>query len=190
MITYPTASLLKLSTQIPKGTQMYSQSAFPLTMDLNSFNPWNRGYGASRYSAETSPFLTLHGQMNRLVNDFMHDFAQPRASNNFSTRWPNVEVSETEKEIRILAELPGIDEKDIVINLRDGVLTLTGEKKAEGNGSVYSERLHGKFERSIQLGSEIDSDKVTASFKHGVLTIAFAKRPDAQKQVKRISLGR
>ena len=80
--------------------------------------------------------------------------------------------------------------KDIVINLRDGVLTLTGEKKAEGNGSVYSERLHGKFERSIQLGSEIDSDKVTASFKHGVLTIAFAKRPDAQKQVKRISLGR
>jgi HSP20 family protein len=93
-----------------------------------------------------------------------------------------------------MAELPGIDEKDINVTLRDGVLTLTGEKKTESNGesngSIYSERLHGNFERSIELGSEINSDKVSTSFKQGVLTVTFAKQTEAQSQVKRILIGR
>jgi HSP20 family protein len=76
------------------------------------------------------------------------------------------------------------------------MLTLKGEKKTESNGngesngSIYSERWHGDFERSIQLGSEINSDKVSTSFKQGVLTITFAKQTEAQSQVKRISIGR
>ena len=170
---------------------MYNKMTLSSGVEGKGLYPWNGSNGATRYSAEYSPFMALHGQMNRLFNNFLHDFDQPQAfSPSASARWPNIEVSETEKEVKILAELPGIDERDVTVNLRDGVVTLKGEQKCDSNGSVYSERSHGKFERSIQLGSEIDPDKATTSFKHGVLTIAFAKRLDAQKQVKRILVGR
>ena len=170
---------------------MYNKMTLPSGMEAKGLYPWNRSNGAGRYSAENNPFMAFHGQMNRLFNEFLHDFDHsPIFGSNASTRWPNIEVSETEKDVKILAELPGIDEKDVSVDLRDGVLTLKGEQKCDSNGSVYSERSHGKFERSIQLGSEIDPEKATTSFKHGVLTIAFAKRLDAQKHVKRILVGR
>ena len=169
---------------------MYNQMTLS-GMEGKGVYPWNRGNGAGRYSAQTNPFMTFHGQMNRLFNEFLHDFDHsPTFGSNASTRWPNIEISETEKDIKVLAELPGIDETDVSVELRDGVLTLKGEQKRDSNGSVYNERSHGKFERSIQLGSEVDPEKATASFKHGVLTIAFAKRLDAQKHVKRILVGR
>jgi len=170
---------------------MYNKMTLSSGVEGKGLYPWNRANGAVRYSSENNPFMAFHGQMNRLFNDFLHDFDQPQGFGpGASARWPNIEVSETDKEIKVVAELPGIDEKDVTVNLRDGVLTLKGEQKSDSNGSLYSERLHGKFERSIPLGSEIDPDKVTTSFKHGVLTIAFAKRPDVQKQVKHILIGR
>ena len=170
---------------------MYNEMTLSSGMEGKGLYPWSRGSGAGRYSAESNPFMAFHGQMNRLFNNFLHDFDRPHAfGSNAFARWPNIEIGETEKEIKILAELPGIDEKDITVNLRDGMVTVKGEQKCDSNGSVYSERSHGNFERSVQLGSEIDPDKVTTSFKHGVLTIAFAKRLDAQKQVKRIPVGR
>jgi HSP20 family protein len=170
---------------------MYNKMTLSSGMEGKGLYPWNLGNGAGRYFAEKNPFMAFHGQMNRLFNEFLHDFDHSATSgSNASTRWPNIEVSETEKDIKVLAELPGIDEKDVSVDLRDGVLTLKGEQKRDSNGSVYNERSHGKFERSIQLGSEIDPEKATTSFKHGVLTIAFAKRLDAQKQVKRILVGR
>ncbi len=170
---------------------MYNRTTSASNMDTRSFNPWSHGSGAAHYSAGNSPFLALHGQMNRLFNNFLHDFDQPQSFGlNYSTSSPNIEVSETDKDLKVLAELPGVDEKDVTVSLRDGVLTLKGEQKSDANGSVYSERLHGAFERSIQLGSDIDPDKATTSFKNGLLTIAFAKRSDAQKQTKRILIGR
>jgi HSP20 family protein len=69
------------------------------------------------------------------------------------------------------------------------VLTLKGDKKIENNGSVYSERWHGQFERSLQLGPDVDPDTVKADFKKGVLTITFEKRPEAQRQVRRIAIN-
>jgi HSP20 family protein len=166
-------------------------------MDMKTFNPWNRSNGAisQHYSPETGSFSPSYGALSRLFGEVFRDFSRPYNSSFGSTIcWPHVEVRETDKEIKIMAELPGIDEKDINVTVRDGMLTLKGEKKTEsngdGNGSVYSERLHGSFERSIQLGSEINPDKVTSSFKLGVLTITFAKHSEAQSHVKRITIGR
>lgn len=68
------------------------------------------------------------------------------------------------------------------------MLTLKGEKQAETNGSVYSERWHGSFQRSIDLGPDVDPSKVTASFKNGVLAVTLG-RPEAQTQVKRIPIN-
>jgi HSP20 family protein len=100
-----------------------------------------------------------------------------------------VEVNEAEQEVKVVAELPRLEEKDLEVTLHDGVLTLSGEKKAESSGAVYSERWHGQFQRSLQLGPDVDPDKVAASFRNGVLTVTVAKRPEAQHQVKRIPVS-
>lgn len=158
-------------------------------MDVKSLIPWgrNRTAPALRYGEETSPFLALHREMNRLFDDFFRGFDPPLPSRfGGLAGWPSVEVSETDKEVKVVAELPGLEEKDIDVTLHDGMLTLKGEKKLESDGSIYSERWHGSFQRSVQLGPDVDPEKVTASFKNGVLTVALAKRPEAQSQVRRI----
>ncbi|HLI13503.1 MAG TPA: Hsp20/alpha crystallin family protein [Alphaproteobacteria bacterium] len=160
-------------------------------MDVRSLIPWgrNRNTPALRYTEEASPFLALHREMNRLFDDFFRGFDLPVPSRfGGAAGWPNVEVSESEKDVKVVAELPGIEEKDVDVTLSDGVLTLRGEKKQESNGALYSERWHGRFERSIQLGAEIDPDKVTALFKNGVLTVTLGKRPEAQSHVRRIPI--
>ncbi len=160
-------------------------------MTMKDLIPWGRNRNAlvpSR-SDETSPVLALHREMNRLFDDFFRGFDLPLASSpGWSTGWPRVEVSETEKEVKVVAELPGMEEKDVELTLREGVLTLRGEKRAETNGSVYSERWHGAFQRSIDLGPDVDPEKVTASFKNGALTVALGKRPEAQSEVKHIPI--
>ena len=83
-------------------------------------------------------------------------------------------------------DLPGMDQKDIYISLTDGMLTIKGEKQSETNGASYSERWHGRFERSLRLGPDVDPDQVNAEMKNGVLTVTAKKRPEAQRQVKRI----
>ena len=92
-------------------------------------------------------------------------------------------------DVKIVAELPGLDEKDIELTLHNGMLTLKGEKKSETQGAVYSERWHGRFERSLQLGPDVDPEKVNAGFKNGVLTVTVPKPPEAQRQVKRIPIN-
>jgi HSP20 family protein len=103
--------------------------------------------------------------------------------------WPRVEVGENNNEVKVVAELPGMEQKDVEVSLHDGVLTLKGEKKSESDNALYSERWHGQFQRSPQLGPDVDPDKVNASFKNGVLAVTLAKRPEAQSQVKRIPIN-
>jgi HSP20 family protein len=161
-------------------------------MDVKNLIPWgrNRDVSAPRFAEEASPLLALHRQVDRLFNDFFRDFNWPTMRNGWPGGWPNIDVSETDKEVKVTAELPGLDEKDIDVTWRDGVLTLKGEKKIENSGSVYSELWHGRFERSLQLGPDVDPDKVKADFKKGVLTVTLEKRPEAQRQVKRIAINK
>ena len=78
--------------------------------------------------------------------------------------WPSVEVSDGEKEIRVTAEVPGMEEKDIEVLLDDGMLTLRGEKRSETQDEKrqFSERFYGRFERRIPIGTEIEEDKIAA----------------------------
>lgn len=88
------------------------------------------------------------------------------------------------------AEIPGIDPKEIEIEVVDNVLTLRGEKKheraEEGNGFHYVERRYGSFNRSIELPTSVDSEKVSAEYKNGVLTVIMPKHPDSKP--KRIAV--
>jgi HSP20 family protein len=92
-------------------------------------------------SENLNPFLALHREMNRISDDFARGFDLPAASNGWSAGWPNVEVSETDKELRVVPELLGLEERDIEVTLHDGMLTLKGEKKSESPGAVYKRAL-------------------------------------------------
>jgi HSP20 family protein len=92
----------------------------------------------------------------------------------------------------ITAELPGLDEKNIEVKLANGVLSIKGEKreeKEEKRKDYYRrERSFGSFERSFQVPEGIDTDKIAASFKNGILSVTLPKSAEAQKQAKRIEV--
>src|SRR5690606_15298388 len=141
------------------------------------------------------PFLSLHREVNRLFDDAFRSFGTGLPSlgsfPSFGGNWPSVEISDGEKEIKVTAEVPGLDEKDIEVLLDDGVLTLRGEKRseAEDENRQFSERFYGRFERRIPLGYEVQEDKVDARFRNGVLTVSLPKSERAQSQVRRIAIN-
>jgi HSP20 family protein len=154
--------------------------------------PWgrNRPMTTTQFGADNDRFAALSRDMNRLLEDFTSGFGVSAPTGFGASRtWPHVEVSETEKEVKVVAELPGMEQNEVDLSLHDGMLTLKGEKKSESNGAHYSERWHGKFQRSFQVGPDVDPERVEASFRNGVLTVILAKRPEAQRQVKRIPIG-
>ena len=163
-------------------------------MAITDVIPWNRNRNrnmpAPRQINE-HPFLALHREMNRMFDNFFRGFDFPMsAAPGWSVGgWPRVEIGETDNEVKLVAELPGMEEKDIELTLNEGLLTLKGEKKAESGDAVYSERWQGQFERTVQLGPDVDPDKIKAEFKNGVLTVTVGKRPEAQRQVKRIAIN-
>jgi HSP20 family protein len=167
-------------------------------MSVRDLIPWGR----ERIQApslfredERDPFLSLHREVNRLFDDVFRSFdtglpSFSRLSAAGAGRWPSVEVSDGEKEIRVTAEVPGLEEKDVEVLLDDGVLTLKGEKRSETEDKDrhFSERFYGRFERRIPLGYEIDEDKVDARFKNGVLTVTLPKTAKALSQARRIAI--
>jgi HSP20 family protein len=164
-------------------------------MAIKDLIPWNRGHQAPAHRGEEySPFMTLHREVNRLFDDVLRDFhVTPFASDRYLDRslaWPNIEVSETDGEMKIVAELPGLEEKDVQVELADDVLVIKGEKKteSENHGQRFSERYYGSFERRIPV-EDVDDEKVSAKFKNGVLTLTLPKTPTAQSKVKRIPIG-
>jgi HSP20 family protein len=164
-------------------------------MAIRDLIPWNRRRDVPvRRDEDFNPFLTLHREVNRLFDEVFRGFdLAPFASDRFFDRaigWPNIEVSETEKEMKVVAELPGLDEKDVQVELSDGVLVIKGEKRTdtEDKDRLFSERFYGRFERRIAV-DEVDEDKVSASFKNGVLTVTLPKSIQAQQKVKRIAIN-
>ncbi|MES1994687.1 Hsp20/alpha crystallin family protein [Sphingomonas sp. Ant H11] len=141
-------------------------------------------------SGTPSPFLSLHRDMNRLFDEAFRDFGAPGLFGR-TPAWPSVEVTETEKDVRIAAELPGLEEKDVEVLIEDGVLTLRGEKRShtEDAARQFSERTYGRFERRIGLGFDVEEEKVAADFKNGVLTVTLPKSERAQSKAKRIAIN-
>jgi HSP20 family protein len=163
-------------------------------MAIRDLVPWNSpGREISgRRDEEPHPILSLHREMNRLFEDVfrgdLSSFGMDRWKGTSS--WPRIEISESEKEMQVTAELPGLEEKDIEVELANGVLAIRGEKKTETEDKdrLFSERYYGRFERRIPL-DDIDQDKIDASFKNGVLNVTLPKSPAAQQKVRRIAIN-
>ncbi len=145
---------------------------------------------------DIDPFRDFQRQMNRLFDDFFGDF--PLAETERVSEWaptvfcPRVDVSETDTEVKVSAELPGMDEKDISVELQDDVLTLRGEKKCEqeekGKNWFRREQSWGAFHRVIDLPAGVDAAKATAKFKKGVLSFTAPKRPEEQAKRKTVPI--
>ena len=166
-------------------------------MSVRDLIPWNRGNNQSPTiyrSEDMDPFMSLHRNVNRLFDEVFRGFDTPSMLDRMTPRngtWPSVEFSETEKEIRVVAEMPGLDENDVEVLLDDGVLTLRGERKSETEDKdrQFSERYYGRFERRLALGREVDEHKVEAAFKNGVLTVTLPKTEKARANAKRIAIN-
>lgn len=167
-------------------------------MNVRDLIPWARN-GDSRVpsayrDSDQNPFLSLHREMNRLFEDAFRGFDSRLPPfgqfSNLGAAWPSVEISETDEEFTVTAELAGLEQKDIEVLLDDGTLTLRGEKRSETEekNRQFSERYYGRFERRVPLGYEVEEDKVEASFKNGVLTVTLPKSANAQSKVKRIAI--
>ena len=110
----------------------------------------------------------------------------------FSFPVPAVDVNEGEKDYTVTAELPGLEEKDIEVNVTDHLLTIKGEKsyeKDEKNKDHHvSERAYGSFERSFTMPEGVDAEKIAATLTKGVLTVTLPKTAEAQKPAKKIEV--
>ncbi|MBB6219332.1 Hsp20/alpha crystallin family protein [Rhizobium leguminosarum] len=167
-------------------------------MSVRDLIPWGRANGNQVPSGlrddNRDPFLSLHREVNRLFDDVFRGFGSGLptfgSGSAFSAGWPKIEISDADKEIKVTAEVPGLEETDIEVLLNDGVLTLKGEKRSESEdkGRNFSERYYGRFERRIPLGVEVKDDQVDARSKNGVLTVTLPKSEKAQSQVKRIAI--
>jgi HSP20 family protein len=108
----------------------------------------------------------------------------------FMTTRPTIDMDEDENEIRITAEMPGLEKGDFKVELTGRQLAIRGEKKEtreeKKKNAYYSERSYGAFARSISLPSEVDPDKVEANYKNGILNIRLPKTE--QSKVKRIDV--
>jgi HSP20 family protein len=166
-------------------------------MPMRDLIPWsNRGRDveARRSEEGSSPLFSLHREINRLFDDAFRGFGlMPFGSDRFFDRavsWPNVEVSETDKEVKVTAEVAGLEEKDIQVAFANGVLAIKGEKKSEmqDESKMFSERYYGRFERRIPI-DDVDEDKIAATFKNGVLTVTLPKTAQGQRNVKLIPIN-
>jgi HSP20 family protein len=154
-------------------------------MDITDLIPWKRGKKVPVRRGEERSLPAVQQDMNRWFDDFFGGFGLTPFHAFFDEPWetfsPKVNVVEGDKEIKVSAELPGMDEKDINVSLSHGVLTINGEKKEEeehkGKNYYRLERSYGSFQRSIPLPCEVDDSKVEAVFKKGVLTITLPKTP-------------
>jgi HSP20 family protein len=139
------------------------------------------------------PFVTFHREMNRLFDDVFRSFGSfgrlgaPLMEGQFG--WPCIELNETDKAVTVSAELPGLSEKDVQVEIAKGVLSIRGEKKSEtDDGGRYSERYYGSFERRIPLDG-VQEDKAEANFRNGVLTVSLPKTEQASQNVRRIAIN-
>ena len=136
---------------------------------------------------------SLQSEMNRLFNTF---FDTPTTTGNGGAvrRWvPSMDLVETDEHFVLRADLPGLSEQDVAIELEDNVLTVSGERKAEHEekkeGFYRMERSFGQFRRSLTLPEGVDADAIAATFDKGVLEVRIPKPEERKPRRVAIQVG-
>jgi HSP20 family protein len=156
-------------------------------MNLKSLVPFRDRTSVSR--AGPGVFDTLHREIDQLFDDFVRGVSVVGNQGNGSALIPSMDVAETDGEIEITAELPGLERKDVEIQLDDKVLTIRGEKKVEADRNDKNKNFHvierhyGVFYRVLELPPNVDASNVQASMSKGILKVKIPKlaRSEAKK---------
>lgn len=153
---------------------------------------FNRNRNAPALSeGSDEPFFQLHREMNRLFDDFFSDFGSPSlfaSAGENGARAIHVDVKDKGKALEVEAELPGVAEDDIDVELNDNLLTIRGERKDEEEKEGVSRRAYASFQRSMSLPFDVDPDAIEAKFKNGVLKLTLPKPPELEARTKKIAV--
>ena len=149
----------------------------------------------SRETNLPAMFGRLRGEIDQLFDDF--NFARPVRSilhlPNGTDFNPALELKDRKDHYELAVELPGLEDKDIDIELADGVLSISGEKRADSEEKtgdyLLRERSYGAFRRRLTLPSDVDPDGIEAKYRHGVLKLEIRKDRQAVNRVRKISVG-
>ncbi|MBV9263189.1 MAG: Hsp20/alpha crystallin family protein [Candidatus Eremiobacteraeota bacterium] len=160
-------------------------------MALRTLAPYRNHSGVA--PAEVGIFGSLHREIDRLFEDVTRGFNLPRPAG-LDQLMPSTDVTETDKEIAVTAEMPGLERKDVEITLENDILTIRGEKKIEippdqkdtSKNQHLSERAYGVFYRTLQLPPGIDPASIQATMSKGVLKVTIPK--PARSQPKKIEV--
>src|SRR4051812_14788549 len=163
-------------------------------VDFRSLVPWRERFQApARREDFFEPLVSFRREVDRMFDSFFDGFGtRALAPAGWQGLNPAVDVRESDNQLVITAEVPGVDEKNVEVTLTDNVLTIKGEKKAEHeqkNGDAsYMERRYGAFSRSLRLPFAIKDEQVDAKYDKGVLIITIPKPAEAQTNVRRIEI--
>ncbi len=167
---------------------------------LSPFNWFRTDHGSPRDISvrtddrqDTVPLSRLHRSIDRIFEDFFDDFGLMPAGSGLAAfdramLRPTVDIVEGKQAYSIDVELPGVEQKDIDVQLRDGALIIAGEKrqdKREDGAQMHRvERSYGAFQRMIELPQDVDDGAIEAKFKSGVLTVTVPRKPEAVQKAK------
>lgn len=162
-------------------------------MKITDLLPWRSpGREVTVRTAPMDPMYGLQLDVDRAFDNFWRMMPYPFATRDLPQQadTARVDVGDNGKEITVTAELPGMSDEDIDVWINDGMLTIRGEKRSDGeaktNGVLIRERVYGAIERTVPLPNGIDHDAAEATFRNGVLTVVIPKSPELQKDKKRI----
>lgn len=186
-------------------------------MELKKLAPWNwfkkeeemthavpvkHGEGEKTYLPEHQyePMVRLHRDIDQLFNHFFKGFAPsfqgsatPFSLSQSVLFKPQVDLSASDKEYVLTVEIPGVNEKDISVDVRAGTMTIKGEKKQEKEEKEKDfyriERQYGAFQRVLSLPEDVDQDNIKANFKNGVLTVTMPRKALPAGEVKEIKVN-
>ncbi len=157
----------------------------------------NRGMSPRRWRGQREP-RSLQREMNRLFDDFLADWGGPFGADFSAVAErefiPTVDVKDKGSEVKITAELPGMTEDDVNVEVDADRVTISGEKKEEEEekdeegGRYWRESAYGSFVRQIPLPAEVDMDKADARFKNGRLTVTLPKVEEEKSRQRRIEI--
>lgn len=135
----------------------------------------------------------VYPEVSRLFEDFFNDLPW-MASTPRSEGWiPAVDILEKDGNLILRAELPGVNEKDIDVKLEGNILTLKGERKLDSEEKKHNyhrvESFYGSFTRSFTLPDTVDTDKIKADYKNGILTVSVPQKPEVRPREIPVSVN-
>ena len=135
--------------------------------------------------------VDLFDDIDKMLNQ---PFVQSDAiQNNTISYSPFMDVNESDMDFTVSMDLPGVDKKDVEVNLHDGIVTVVGEgiksTQKKDTQSIWKEASYGAFQRSFELTTSVREDKIKARFKNGVLTLTIPKAEEVKAKVKKIDVN-